>query len=187
MFSYNYMNSDDTVLLEIDGETLKFNRYDVEKRKIESDEWTSEIKVVFDKSKGSRVSDYLSNNLGWIIVTEKLKNIIESMGNEGVQFLPIRAVSQDGMDIIDAYVVNIYNYVDAALDLERSIYTMLEVDEQRKLMIVVKPVLNSNAIKGIDIFKIPESFPMTFISERLKNAIELSGATQCKYYEVKVV
>ena len=163
MFSYNYMNSDDTVLLEIDGETLKFNRYDVEKRKIESDEWTSEIKVVFDKSKGSRVSDYLSNNLGWIIVTEKLKNIIESMGNEGVQFLPIRAVSQDGMDIIDAYVVNIYNYVDAALDLERSIYTMLEVDEQRKLMIVVKPVLNSNAIKGIDIFKIPESFPMTFI------------------------
>jgi len=71
------------------------------------------------------------NDLGWFIVTDKLKSIIESMKNNKVQYLPIRARSKDESEVLDLYLVNICNIVDA-LDLENSKYSVHEIDENEK-------------------------------------------------------
>ncbi len=134
---YDCENSDDAVLLEIDKKLLVFDIYDVEKRKIELDEWTDDMQASFDIANGHRITDYLVNNLDWFIVTDKLKRVIESMGNDGIQFLPIRAVSKDGSQVTDAYVVNIFNHVDA-IDLENSVYDVFPVDENTNWISVVK-------------------------------------------------
>jgi hypothetical protein len=183
---YDCENSDDAVLLEIDKKLLVFDIYDVEKRKIELDEWTDDMQASFDIANGHRITDYLVNNLDWFIVTDKLKRVIESMGNDGIQFLPIRAVSKDGSQVTDAYVVNIFNHVDA-IDLENSVYDVFPVDENTNWISVVKYALKRNTVKYMDLFRLKDHFFPIFISERLKKAMEENEITGCAYMEVKVV
>jgi len=47
--------------------------------------------VNYDNGNKRVITDYVPNDLSWFIVTDKLKSIIESMKNNKVQYLPIRA------------------------------------------------------------------------------------------------
>ena len=117
---YDYEHDNNTILLKINEKTLMFDRYEAEKG-IEFNEWKVDIKVDYDNDK--EITDYVSNDLGWFIVTDKLKSIIENMENDKIQYLPIRAISNNGKEVLDVYLVNICNIVDA-LDLENSKYSV---------------------------------------------------------------
>jgi len=86
---YDYEHEDNSIFLEIDEKTLSFDRYEVEKG-IEFCDWNVDIKVNYDNGNKRVITDYVPNDLGWFIVTDKLKSIIESMKNNKVQYLPIR-------------------------------------------------------------------------------------------------
>lgn len=182
---YDYENDIDSIFLEIDEGTLGFNRYEVEKG-IEFKDWNSNIIASYDSEKYRMVTDYVSNDLCWFIVTGKLKNVIESVVKSNVQYLPIRAKSKSGLDALDVYLVNICNVVDA-LDLENSTYDLYEIDENEKMISVLKFALKASVIKDVDLFRLKDYFPPIFISERLKEAMQKSGITGCDYLEVKVV
>jgi len=87
--------------------------------------------VNYDNGNKRVITDYVPNDLSWFIVTDKLKSIIESMKNNKVQYLPIRARSKDESEVLDLHLVNICNIVDA-LDLENSKYSVHEIDENEK-------------------------------------------------------
>jgi hypothetical protein len=108
------------------------------------------------------------------------------MKNNKVQYLPIRARSKDESEVLDLYLVNICNIVDA-LDLENSKYSVHEIDENEKMISVQKYAIKGSMIKDIDIFRLKDHNMSIFISEKLKKAMEKNGITGCDYLEVKVV
>jgi hypothetical protein len=182
---YDYEHEDNSIFLEIDEKTLSFDRYEVEKG-IEFCDWNVDIKVNYDNGNKRVITDYVPNDLSWFIVTDKLKSIIESMKNNKVQYLPIRARSKDESEVLDLYLVNICNIVDA-LDLENSKYSVHEIDENEKMISVQKYAIKGSMIKDIDIFRLKDHNMSIFISEKLKKAMEKNGITGCDYLEVKVV
>lgn len=107
---YDYEHEDNSIFLEIDEKTLSFDRYEAEKG-IESCDWNVDIKVNYDNGNKRVITDYVPNDLSWFIVTDKLKSIIESMKNNKVQYLPIRARSKDESEVLDLHLVNICNIV----------------------------------------------------------------------------
>ncbi len=182
---YDYEHEDNSIFLEIDEKTLSFDRYEAEKG-IEFSDWNADIKVNYDIGNERVITDYVLNDLSWFIVTDKLKCIIESMKNNKVQYLPIRAISKDGLEVLDLYLVNICNIVDA-LDLENSKYSVHEIDENEKMISVQKYTIKGSEIKDIDLFRLKDHYMSIFISEKLKKAMDKNGITGCDYLEVKVV
>lgn len=182
---YDYEHEDNSIFLEIDEKTLSFDRYEVEKG-IEFCDWNVDIKVNYDNGNKRVITDYVPNDLSWFIVTDKLKSIIESMKNNKVQYLPIRARSKDESEVLDLHLVNICNIVDA-LDLENSKYSVHEIDENEKMISVQKYAIKGSVIKDIDLFRLKDHYMSIFISEKLKKAMEKNGITGCDYLEVKVV
>lgn len=182
---YDYEHDDDAIYLEIDENSLAFDRYEIEKG-IEFDKWnTDNIEVVYDKLIGTIITDYLSNDLVWFIITDKLKNIFESTNNCNIQFLPIKAKCKDGKEAINIYLVNIINIIDG-LDLENSKYSILNANENEKILSIQKYALKSQVVKEYDIFRLKDDYVSIFISERLKKFMQKNGVTGCDYLEVKV-
>jgi hypothetical protein len=182
---YDYEHDEDAIYLEINEKSFDFDRYDVEKG-IVFDTWNADIEVIYDNSKGAIITDYLANDLVWFIVTDKLKNIIESMNNSNIQYLPVKVRGKHGAEELNTYLINICNIVDA-LDLDNSKYSVHEIDEKEKMISIQKYVIKGDGVEGYDIFRLKDDYVSIFISERLRKAMMKNGVTGCDYLEVKVV
>jgi len=182
---YDYEHDNNAIFLEIDEKTLTFDRYEAEKGIVFND-WNVGIEVIYDNDKGNTITDYVSNNLVWFIVTDKFKSVIESMKNNRIQYLPIKAISKDRLEVLDVYLVNICNVIDA-LDLGNSKYSVHDIDGTKKMLSIQKFVLKGNVTEGNDLFRLKDDYFSIFISEKLKKAMKKNGITGCDFLEVKVV
>ena len=125
--------------------------------------YTSEVKY----------DDQTFNQFGWFIVSDKVAKILRPF--DGIQIFPKRAYS--GNDLNKYYNVNIINITNviSALDLEKSGYSVSGPDRIMNLYrIVFDPAKLTNKP---DIFRLKESLPDIFISERLKTLLELEKVT----------
>jgi len=179
---YDYEHDDKFVFFVIDESTLGFDRYDVEKGEMIYN-WNDNIKITFDKTKGSFLSDYIANDLTWFIITDKFKHLLNDYETGLVQYLPIKAF---GKEKIDAYLLNICNLVDA-LNLDNSKYNIYELDDNEKMLSIQKYALTGSNIGKFDIFRLKNDYFSIFVTERLKNAMKKNDITGCDFLEVKVV
>ncbi len=180
---YDYENDADAICAESDD--LKgIDRYDVEKgKKIEN--WP-EITFYYNPEEGSRKTDYLGNDLGWFVISERFKNILQEEKIEGIQYLPINIVNIKTNEKLGNYfVVNVCNLVEA-LDLDNSVYDVFEIDENRKYILVVKYALKAELIKGLDIFRLKEEDIPIYVSERFVDTVKKYGMTGFDFLKVKV-
>ncbi len=53
------------------------------------DSWDGKFSFYYDESEGNRETDFLVNDKGWFVVSDKLREILERMNTE-IQFLPIK-------------------------------------------------------------------------------------------------
>lgn len=181
---YDYEHDDNAIFLEIDINSLIFDRYDTE-RGIVFETWDNNIDVIYDKSKGEVITDYIANELAWFIVTDKFKTIIESINNNNIQFLKIRAKCKNSTEELDVYLVNICNVIDA-LDLNNSRYRVYETGKNEKMLSIQKYAIKSDKVQGYDLFRLEGDYVSIFISERLKKCIKKNGITGCDFLEVKI-
>ena len=173
----------------IDESSLGFDRYDADRGKVFT-EWNDKIVATYEYEEGRPITDYVSNVLGWFMVTERFKDLLIDLNIEGLQFHPItlKCSNMDREDIV-VYLANILTLVDeAAIDLERSKYSIWELEEYGIRMLSVKRYcLKSSFIQGHDIFRPSHSVSAIFSSERLKKAVEENGITGCNFREIEVV
>lgn len=182
---YDYENDADAISCEWD-ELYDIDRYDVEQG-IYIDNWDSGITLFYNSKEGNRVTDFLGNDLGWLIISEKLKSIIEDKKIKGIQFLSIKIKNQVNNTVLNNYyVANIYNLVEA-LDLENSDYSEYELDENEKVISVKKHAVKEEKVTNMDIFRLKEDkFPI-FVSEKFIQLINNHGATGFDFTEILVV
>lgn len=180
---YDYEHDVDAICCD-SGDLKGIDRYDVEHGKI-IENWDSDITFTYDPSEGDRKTDYLGNNLGWLIISEKFRNVLQNVTTEKIQYLPVNIINiNNNQKLGNYFVVNIYNTVEA-LDLDKSEYKIFEIDENEKVISVKKYALKLENINK-DIFKLKEKTIPIFLSERVMNEIKENNITGCDFLEVKV-
>lgn len=101
-----------------------------------------------------------------------------------IQYLSVNLLDVKNDVVNDDYqIANLLDVVDA-LDLEHSQYDVFELDD-KKIISVEKYALKSEAIKGHDIFRLKDDIPV-FVSERIKNIIEINALSDFAFMEVYV-
>ncbi|MGG3844724.1 imm11 family protein [Aeribacillus composti] len=177
-------DSDDRDVVAYCIDTKGFEQYELSEGKYIHN-WNSEITFYFDPKEGERLTDYLANNLGWFIVSERFKAILEKV-DDGIQYLPINVVIKGENKILKGFsVANILNVVDA-LNLENSDYSVFELDGE-SIYSIKKYALCKEAIQSKHIIKLKGDEIPIFISEELRELIEKNNITGCDFLEVKVI
>lgn len=185
--SDEYKNPNDIICYADDNYESKYNikHYDVNQGLVLKD-YNEGITFYYDERNGSKVTDYVSNNLGWFIISPKFKRVLEKIGVNNVQYIPIEIREKSTKDIITGYnIVNIVGLVDG-LNLEESVYKVLKVRNKEHIS-VTKPALDSNKLKGLHLTRVKNCIFATFVSNVLKNELEKNNITGCDFLEVKVV
>ncbi|WBW96093.1 imm11 family protein [Oceanirhabdus sp. W0125-5] len=185
--SDEYINPDD-IICYTDEEfenKFKIKHYDLNEGRLLQD-YSEKIIFYYDRHNGNIPTDYISNDLGWLIISLKFKKILESIGVYNVQYIPIEIREKTTNDILIGYnIVNIIGLVDG-LNLNESVYKVLKV-RNKEYISVTKPALDINKLKGLHLARVKDCVFVTFVSEALIKELLNNNITGCDFLEVKVV
>lgn len=177
---YDYTNDERAVLLNIDENTLDFNRYDVNKAaKLGVDK----IFCTVDEENYSQY-DYFANNLSWLIVSSRIKDILVKCNLGMYEFVSV--INRNNEEVI-GYLVHCMNIMDA-FDEKNSICTRKKYDNNGKtyeLLSVLKYAVDVNKIGNIDMFKLIDSEIPVFVSQKLKNMLIKNEAKGFDFMKIK--
>jgi hypothetical protein len=131
------------------------------------------------------------------VYSTRLKLLMENLGLEDIQYLPLRIRRRDGGKEVDGYYIANYLNVIDCLDRERSVYQVWTKDnllfwEKRPFMLgtfrdVTKAVIDSKKPGDTPIFRLWGWEMMVVVREDVKLAIERAGITGCVFREIEVV
>ena len=89
--------------------------------------WDDRFEFFYTKEEGDVWTDYLANDKGWFLVSNRLKTLLESV-NTDIQFLKVGIKEiNNGEDFKQYYIANIIKVVDA-LCLDKSEYFETEIE-----------------------------------------------------------
>ena len=156
-------------------------KFDVSKGRF-IQEWPNDVTLYYESGEPE---DYLGNALGWLVVSPLVQRILNEMGVENTQFLPIsiKNVITEKKDLHGYAVLNILNVI-SALDKKHSTYE--EDPEFPEYPIILKVALCRKSIQNTDIFRLKEQNCLVFISQRVKDELELVKVTGFKFTAVPV-
>lgn len=144
------------------------------------------IAFYYDEDEGAVWTDYLANDKGWFIVSEKLRSILQRMNSE-IQFIDIVISNNQGEAVEEKYfIANILKVVDA-LCLDISDYFETYIEGRGTIYTVSKYGIYEDKTEGADVFKLDnwQQVPI-FVSEAFKKASELSKCTGMSFREIAV-
>jgi len=174
-FFYTHVKDNDDSKIAESDESLPFefiDDYDLKTR------WPQ---VTFYQ-KSESFSDYLNNDKGWLICSEKLKNILETEkdASDEVLWLPIIIESSNGTGK-GYYVMFFPKYYDV-VDKDNTLYyteNCYDYDE------IVRLCLNLESVDSHCVFAEPGNECSLIISEDVKNKIMQSNCTGIEFSSVK--
>lgn len=187
MFDDEKSKKEDIVCMAEDNFQEKYGikQYDLNEGKY-FENWDSTFTFYYDLREGTEPKDLLPNNLGWLLISQKFKNVLNTIEIIGVQYLPVNIIEKNTGEKLEGFsVLNIISLIDA-LDLTHSTYTEIEARGQKYLSII-KYALDSEKLNDFHIFRLENSKFACFISQIVKEQLETNKTTGCDFLEVKVV
>lgn len=153
------------------------------------EKWNPETLAVYDDEAEPPDFPFTSNDLP--VYSPRLRALMESLGVEGIQYLPVRIRHQgSGREVPGYHLANYLCLIDC-LDRERSVYQVWTKDnllfwEMRPTMLgtfrdVQRAVLDCSRIGETPIFRLWGWDVMVVIRGDLKRAIERVGTTGCRF------
>ena len=149
--------------------------------------WNNEFSFYYNSKEGNKSTDCLANDMGWFVVSEKLKKILDEL-NTTIQYFKINIIEDRSSKLLENYyVANIVKLVDA-LCLVKSDYFETEIEDVGTIYTVSKYAVYEEKVDGADIFKLPnhQEIPI-FVSEKFKNIVEENKITGMEFMEIKVI
>lgn len=131
------------------------------------------------------------------VYSARLRSLMEGLGIEGIQYLPLKIKRRDGTQEVEGYsIANYLNVIDC-LDRERSVYEVWTKDnllfwEKRPDMLgtfcdVRRAVIDSKKTGDVPLFRLWGWEMMVIVREDVKQAIEKAGITGCEFREIEVI
>lgn len=149
--------------------------------------WDDRFEFFYTKEEGHIWTDYLANDKGWFLVSNRLKILLESVSTD-IQFLKVGIKETNtGGDFKQYYIANIIKVVDA-LCLDKSQYFETEIEGIGTIYTVSKYGIYADKTGGADVFKLSnrQEIPI-FVSEKFKNLIEKENITGISLTEISAV
>ena len=151
------------------------------------EKWDKRFELFYIKEEGDIWTDYLANDKGWFLVSNKLKGILESVNTE-VQFLKVKVKEKNSKESYNEYyIANIIKIVNAlCLDISR--YFKTKIDGIGTVFTVSKYGIYADKTDGADVFKLSDNQQIPiFVSEKFKNIIEKENITGISLTEISVI
>lgn len=143
----------------------------------------------FDPVNGNLLTDYLANDMGWLLVSKRLKDIImELIGPHDVQIIPANVIAySNGLsgETYDYYVLNVLTIVDG-VELSKSDYHMTDLGD-RVVYTIRKPVIRETAVDGLNMFKLEKTYISIFVSEIFRNKVLEANISGVGFLDVGTV
>lgn len=149
--------------------------------------WKDNLIIYYSIKEGNVWTDYLANDKGWFLVSEKLKKILESVETD-IQFLQVSIEEYNNSELHQYYYfANVLRVVDA-LCLEKSKYIETDIPGVGKVYTVSKYGIYSDKTEGSDVFKLGnrQQVPL-FVSEKFKNLVDEEMITGIVLTEISVI
>lgn len=149
--------------------------------------WDDRFEFFYTKEEGDVWTDYLANDKGWFLVSNRLKTLLESV-NTDIQFLKVGIKeTNNGEDFKQYYIANIIKVVDA-LCLDKSEYFETEIEGIGTMYTVSKYGIYADKTDSADVFKLSnrQEIPI-FVSEKFKDLIQKVNITGISLTEISVV
>jgi len=148
--------------------------------------WDNRFEFFYIKEEGDVWTDYLANDKGWFLVSDKLKKLLELVDTD-IQFFKTNVKEKDSEDVANEYyIANIVKVVDA-LCLDKSQYFETEIEGMGIIYTVSKYGIYAEKTEGADVFKLAnrQQIPI-FVSEKFKNLMEAENITGISLQEINV-
>lgn len=147
--------------------------------------WDGRFTFFYDQSEGSFPSDYLANDKGWFLVSDKLKMMMETLNTE-IQYLPVKVQEKNGDPSYQYHIANILRVVDAFC-LEKSDYYSTYVKKKDLTVYTVsKYAVYEEKVGGSDVFKLANhQLVPVFVSKRFKEKMEEQGISGIELRKIR--
>jgi hypothetical protein len=124
-----------------------------------------------------KLYDFVANTLLTLLVSEKVKNVLEGLEATNCEFIPITLLNHKGkVASTSHYLLNILGSEDA-IDMEKSVCVMGSL-EKEQILGIRKLVLKHDGISpGAHIFRAKTKMDEYFISQKLHEAFQREGIT----------
>ena len=177
---YDYEHDINAGYIIINESSLNFDRYAVnESQPLGVDRILCEV-----EQENIEDYDYIANNLVWLIVSEKVKELL-SVCNLGEHEF-IHVVEAKNHETV-GFLVHSMNLLDA-FDENKSVCTRKKYSidgTDYEHLSVIKYAIETKKVGNSDVFKLKKSNIPYFISETLKNRLVKSGAKGFVFLKVK--
>lgn len=150
------------------------------------EQWDGKFEFYYDIQEGNVWTDYLANDKGWFVVSEKLKILLQGINTE-IQFFSVKIKEKNSYEIReDYYIANIIKVVDA-LCLEKSKYFETFIEGIGTIYTVSKYGIYEKRTENADIFKLAQrqEIPI-FVSEKFKQLSDNNRITGIYLQEINV-
>ena len=142
------MTREDDVILHYNSEhKIELNTF---QKGVYYDLREESIEFCYDEDEGKLWTDFLANDKGWFIVSEKLKTILNDV-NSDIQFIEIYIVDKENAPVNKKYyIANILKVIDA-LCLEKSQYFETYIEGKGTIYTVSKNgIYEENSVEWND-------------------------------------
>ncbi|MBU8900275.1 hypothetical protein KRR26_32175 [Corallococcus sp. M34] len=127
-----------------------------------------------------KVYDFVRNTVGVLLVSSRVKQVLDALKVENVEFLPLTMCDHQWNPIAEGYgILNVLGAQDA-IDMEKSKYRMsnlVKTDIARmKSLVLTENQIDPKA----DIFRAKHMMELILVSGRVLEALEKAGVTGLK-------
>ena len=146
--------------------------------------WNNDMVFEYDPKEGNVAIEFLCCVYCWDIFSEKAVKLLGDLISSDIQLLPIRVVNRDSdLEIEKYFVVNVLPHLDA-LDLENSVYSYLDVGDEKRLS-VKKYAIKEEKIGNHHIFRLKSSPFSIFVSEEFYKIAKKNKMRGYEFVKVK--
>lgn len=144
-----------------------------------------EVTFIFAFRDG-HLQDYLQNDMGWPIFSEKFKEVITPfLANLDTHWVSVQIEDDKGNK--HKYNVLKFNKKPDILNMIETIFVDVDDIDELDEPLVVKAVLSKEKVKKLDVFIVPDSNFQIIFSEGVKSEIEKNSITGINFSKVPVV
>lgn len=123
------------------------------------------------------MQDYLANNRGLLLFSEKLSRILAKFADQQVHWTSVNVMYESG-GTLNYNALSFLGDHDV-LHNERTLYNKVNGK-------VIKGVISLDKVQGLDLFVLPSCHRRFIVSEKVKQEIEQAGCTGVEFSKVPV-
>ena len=142
-------------------------------------------RIKFYKTTKKKMSDFLDNMYNLLVVSKKVRYLIEKLGVPNLEYFPI-TMEYKGKPIEHAHMLmNILGGQHTVVDWKKSRFSTDWVDSSNPKCTFLKFAIKEEAIPQLEIFRVDECYPLILVTQKVAEAFTSAKLSGIKFTNIK--